>query len=45
MGSIMTLLVVGVAGCAGTHRKRFRQALQTRQRPTVGWPRFTSRGE
>jgi hypothetical protein len=34
-GSIVTLLVIGVAACAGTHRNRFRPAPRARQQPTV----------
>jgi hypothetical protein len=34
--SIVTLLVIGVVACEGTHRNRFRQAPRTRQRPAVG---------
>lgn len=35
VGSIVTLLVIGVAAGAGTHRNRFRPAPRARQQPTV----------
>jgi hypothetical protein len=36
MGAILTLLVIGVSACAGTHRNRFVKRRGPRERPTVG---------
>jgi hypothetical protein len=35
VGSIVTLLAIGVAAGAGTHRNRFRPVSRARQQPTV----------
>jgi hypothetical protein len=36
VGSIVRLLVIGVAACVGTHRNRFPPVPRAHQRPTIG---------